>query len=250
MSTSATPAAVEPQQPLSESSRIINTFIAPSQTFTDLKRKSSWWVPYLLLAIMTIAVAFAASQKVGWEQLNENQLKLNPKRAAQMENMPAPDRARAQQMGVVITKAISYGFPLLLLIGLATYAGILLFTFNFGAGAAIGYSTALAVVVYASLPELMRSLLTVIFLYAGVVSPEGFVLQNPIGSNLAALTTPGTAMYVLASGVDVFRIWSIVLTAIGFTYVSRVKRGTSFAIVCAYSAILTLFFAGITALTS
>ena len=79
MSTSATPAAVEPQQPLSESSRIINTFIAPSQTFTDLKRKSSWWVPYLLLAIMTVVVAFAASQKVGWEQLNENQLKLNPK---------------------------------------------------------------------------------------------------------------------------------------------------------------------------
>ena len=80
-----------------------------------------------------------------------------------MENMPAPDRARAQQMGVVITKAISYGFPLLLLIGLAIYAGILLFTFNFGAGAAIGYSTALAVVMYASLPELIRSLLTVIF---------------------------------------------------------------------------------------
>src|SRR5438045_9719113 len=155
-----------------------------------------------------------------------------------MENMPAPDRARAQQMGVVITKAISYGFPVLLLIGLVIYAGILLFTFNFGAGAAIGYSTALAVVMYASLPELIRSLLTVVFLYAGVVSPEGFVLQNPVGSNLWALTTPGTGVYVLASGVDVFRIWSIVLPAIGFPYVSRANRGTSFHLVCVHSPLL------------
>jgi len=249
MSTSATPAAVEPQQPLSESSRIINTFIAPTKTFTDLKRKSSWWVPYLLLAIMTVAVAFTASQKVGWEQLNENQLKLSPKRAAQMENMPAADRARAQQLGVTITKGIAYGFPVLMLIILAIVAGVLLFSFNFGAGAALKYSTALAIVMYASLPELIRGVLTVVFLYAGVVSPDSFVMQNPIGSNLSVLTTPGTAMYALASNVDVFKIWTLALTAIGFTCVSKVKRGTSFAIVFGWFILVTLIGAGFAAMS-
>jgi len=29
--------------PLSEGARIVNTFIAPSKTFTDLRRNASWW---------------------------------------------------------------------------------------------------------------------------------------------------------------------------------------------------------------
>ena len=42
-------------------------------------------------------------------------------------------------------------------------------------------------------------------------------------------------------------IWTLVLTAIGFTYVSKVKKGTSFAIVFGWWAILTL---GATALSA
>ncbi len=42
--------------PLSEPARILNTFIAPSKTFTDLQRKSSWWAPWLLISIVSICL--------------------------------------------------------------------------------------------------------------------------------------------------------------------------------------------------
>jgi hypothetical protein len=249
MSTSASPATIEPQQPLSEPSRIINTFAGPTKTFTDLKRKASWWVPYLLLAIMSIAVAFTAGQKVGWEQMAENQLKLTPKQATQLENLPPDQRQRQMAVRTNIGKYIGYGFPVMLLIILAIVAAILLFSFNFGAGAAVKYGTAMAIVVYASLPELIRGVLTIVFLYTGVVSPDGFVMQNPIGSNLGVLATPGTAMYALFSNVDVFKIWTLVLTAIGFTCVSKVKRGTAFGIVFGWFILVTLIGAGFAAMS-
>lgn len=40
-------------------------------------------------------------------------------------------------------------------------------------------------------------------------------------------------------------IWTLVLTAIGFTCVSKVKKGTSFAVVFGWWAAFTLLTAGL-----
>ncbi len=40
--------------PLSEIARVIDTFSAPSKTFTDVKRSASWWLPFLIGAVVTI----------------------------------------------------------------------------------------------------------------------------------------------------------------------------------------------------
>jgi len=44
----------------------------------------------------------------------------------------------------------------------------------------------------------------------------------------------------VATAVDIFMIWTLVLTAIGFTCVSKVKSGTAYAIVFGWWAVLTL----------
>src|SRR5579862_9748343 len=44
--------------PLSESARIVDIFIAPSKTFTDLHRNASWWAPWLLISISSLAFVF------------------------------------------------------------------------------------------------------------------------------------------------------------------------------------------------
>jgi hypothetical protein len=54
-------------------------------------------------------------------------------------------------------------------------------------------------------------------------------------------------VYGLASALDIFMIWTLVLTAIGFTCVSKVKRGTAFAIVFGWWAIFTLGATGLSA---
>ena len=35
-------------KPLSQAERVVDTFIAPSKTFTDILRSSSWWLPWLI----------------------------------------------------------------------------------------------------------------------------------------------------------------------------------------------------------
>jgi hypothetical protein len=47
-------------------------------------------------------------------------------------------------------------------------------------------------------------------------------------------------LYSLASSLDIFLIWTLILTAIGFSTVSKVKRGTALAIVFGWWAVFTL----------
>ena len=63
---STAPAAAGPP-PLSEPARIINTFIAPGSTFSDIRQNQSWWVPWLLIAAMAVADFAVLGQKIGYE---------------------------------------------------------------------------------------------------------------------------------------------------------------------------------------
>ena len=56
---------------LSEGARIVNTFIAPSKTFTDLRHNASWWAPFLLMAVVSTALVYTAGQKIGFRKIVE-----------------------------------------------------------------------------------------------------------------------------------------------------------------------------------
>ncbi len=71
------------QKPLSEVERVVDTFVAPSKTFTDLRRSANWFVPWLLMAITSVAMVLVVDKKLGMEKVVENQMALQPKQAAQ-----------------------------------------------------------------------------------------------------------------------------------------------------------------------
>ena len=137
----AGPESTALQGGLTEGARIINTFVDPPKTFTDLRRRSNWFVPFILISLFSYALVFAAAQKIGFEQLSENQMRLNHKRMEQIENLPADQQARSREIGVTITKAISYAIPVFFLLVAVIIAAVLMATFNFGMGAEIGIST-------------------------------------------------------------------------------------------------------------
>ena len=83
------PAPEATQAPLSEGARIIDTFIAPSKTFTDLRRSAAWWAPFLLMVIVATALVYTAGQKIGFRKLMENQMQSQPKAQARLDNLPA-----------------------------------------------------------------------------------------------------------------------------------------------------------------
>jgi hypothetical protein len=247
MSSTSGPAPVA-TAPLSEPQRIINIFIAPTKTFTDIRRVARWWAPWLLISLFSYALVGVVAQKIGFEEVTENQLKLSPKRAEQIEKMPPDQRARQIQLSVTITKTISYLIPIANLIYLLVIAAALLATLKFGAGAEISFATALAVVTYSFLPSIIQALLAIASVLAGV-DPEGFNFQNPVASNLGHLVSPATspALYTLLSKIDIFSIWICVLMGIGFAAVTRLKRSTTLAVVFGWYVLVTLVAVGLAA---
>src|SRR5260370_33683042 len=87
------PSTPEPA-PLSEGARIINTFIAPSKTFTDLRRSAAWWGPFLLMVVISTVFVYTAGQKIGFRNIMENQMQAQPKQQARLTQLPSDQAPR------------------------------------------------------------------------------------------------------------------------------------------------------------
>ena len=238
-----------PEVRLSEGARIINTFIAPSKTFTDLRRNASWWAPWIILSIISVAFIYTISRQVGFEQVSRNQI-AHSSRADQFDRLPADQQARQLQLSSKIIAAIGYANPALLLLFLLVETAVLWGTFKVAASAETSFKTAYAIVMYAALPGVIGAILAIISLFAGV-SPEAFDINNPAGTNLAYYLDPeSTGKFVrgMASAVDVFSWWSIVLIGIGFACTSKVKRSTAIIIVAVWFLAFKLLASGLAAL--
>jgi hypothetical protein len=243
-----TPTPASENAPLSEGARIVNTFIAPPKTFTDLRRNASWWAPFLLMVVISTAFVYTAGQKIGFRKIMENQMQAQPKQQARLERLPTDQREQQSEQGAKVTAVISYVFPVITLIIWLIIATVLFATFKFAAGADVSFKVSLAIVVYAALPLMLKSLLALLSIVAGM-SPDSFSFQNPLASNPGYFLSPADNVFIysVASGIDIFMIWTLVLTAIGFTCVSKVKRGTAFAVVFGWWAVFTLVGAALAA---
>lgn len=247
MSTAAMPAPSAP--PLSQAGRVVNTFVAPGKTFADINRSASWWLPILIIAIVSWAFVFTVDKKIGFDKVQENQLKLNTKAQEQLDQLPPDQREQRMQMGAKFTKFISYGFPVIGLIFDTIMALILWGSYSFGAGAQVGFGKSMAIVVYANLVGIVKALLAMVTIFAGA-DPDTFTFQNPVATNLGFLIDPTQhkVLYALGSSIDLINFWIMALVAIGFTYVCKVKKGTSFAIVFGWWAVLTALGVGAAAI--
>ncbi len=240
MSIPASPATTEQMPALSQAERVIDTFVAPTKTFTDIRRSSSWWLPWLIGAILGFALVSVVDKKVGMDKATENQIQLQPKQAAKLEQLPPDQRAAQLEVSTKITRAIAYGFPVVNLVVVAVMAAVLLATFKFGLGTELRFSQAYAISMYAFLPGCIKALLVILTIM--ISGGENFTFQNQLASNLGPLFDPNSShfLYSVASSIDVFNIWILVLTGIGYSCVTRIKRGTCMAVVFGWWAVVTL----------
>jgi len=239
---SATPI---PEAPLSQGARIINTFIAPSKTFTDLRRSASWWAPWLLISIFSLVFIFAIGKQVGFEQVSKNQVE-HSSRADQFDKLPPDQQAKQLQISSKIVGIFAYGSPVLILFYVLIETVVLWLTFKLVMGAETSFGQAYAISFYAGLPGIIGAILGTIVLFAGV-TPDGFDINNPVGTNLAYYLDPETTgkfVRGMASSLDLISIWSIVLVGIGFACTSKVKRSTAIIVVVVWYLVYKLATSG------
>ena len=242
------PAAAPQPAPLSQGARIIDTFIAPSKTFTDLRRSAAWWAPFFFMVLVSTALVYTAGQRIGFRKIMETQMQAQPKAQDRLDRLSPEDREQQLEKGAKVTGIISYVFPVITLIIWLILATLFFATFKIAAGADVSFGASFAIVVYAALPLMLKSVLAIISLLAGV-SPDSFTFQNPVATNPGYFMSPtdGVFLYSLATSVDIFLIWTLVLTAIGFACVGKVKSATSYAIVFGWGI---LFIVGGAALSA
>lgn len=227
--------APAPAAGLSQLDRVVNTFFAPTKTMQDIRRSTSWWVPWLLVSLVSYSLIFSWQQKIGFEKLMDNQIQLNPKAAERMEKATPEQRDQQMKVSIAITKGISYGYPFMMLLTIVIVGGVLMAVFNFGFGAKIRYGQALAVTAYSYLPGMIATVLAVVTVF--LADPDGYDMRRPVASNLGALVsmTDHPALATFLSTFDIFSIWYILLMAIGMTSVSDKKIKTSNAFIAIFS---------------
>jgi hypothetical protein len=168
----ASPASAQEFPPLSEGARIVNTFIAPSKTFTDLRRNASWWGPWLLIAIFSLLFVYAMGRQIGFEQISRNQI-AHSSRADQFDKLPPDQQAKQIHLSANIIRYAAYGSPVLILFYFLISTVVLWVTFKIAAGVETSFGQAYAIVMYAGLPGIIGAILGIVSLFAGV-DPEGF----------------------------------------------------------------------------
>ena len=234
---------------LSQVERVVDTFIAPSKTFKDILRSTSWWLPFLLLVLASLVTTVVVEKQVGWERVAENQIHQNPKQEARLADLTEPQRAAQLRVAGVINRYISYGSFLLILIFVSLFALIYWASFNFGLGARTTFGQMFAVCMYASLPRLLTMLLSIVTLLFGG-SAETYDVRNPVGTNLGYyMPDAGPALKTALSFFDVIGLWQLALLVIGMAIVAKVSRGKAAAVVVGWWLIGLIVSVGIAIVT-
>jgi hypothetical protein len=235
---------------LNEIQRIVDTFIAPSKTFTDIKRNASWWVPWLIGVIITLAFGYVVQQKIGWDKAYTNILHQSPAQQQKIESLPADQQARALTMGANITKYSFWAVPILGLISSIVAAAVLMATINFGFGGTAKFGQILAVWMYATLPWAIQGILGTITTW--FVDPDSFNLKNFVGTNLGYYMPndwPKTRV-ALGTAIDIFTIWALVLLTIGCAIAGKIKKGQSATAIWGWWVVVTILFKVVPAMFS
>ncbi len=243
--------AIEPQG-MSEAGRLTGIFWEPRPVFEDLAQRPRFWVPLLILSAFAVVYMVTFTRVVGWESVYRQQMSSNP----QLAQMPAEQRQQAlQTMTKVVGPVASIAAVVGPAMGMLVISVVLLGCFNLLGGAGIKFRQAFSITCYSSLPSVLATIgaLTVMLLK----NPEDFSLQNPLPLNVGAFLTPGTTapwLLRLATSIDAFTIWAILLLALGFSVAAAQKKtkmsyGQALMLVLIPWALYVVVVVGIAAIT-
>jgi hypothetical protein len=232
---------------LTQWQRVTNTFAAPAKTFEDIKRgNKSWWLPLIIGALFTYILFGAIYQKIGMQQVMDNQVRMDPKAQERMAEANPQQREMGNKIAIWATEGAFIGGPVIAMGVVAVMSLVLMATINFGFGGRAKFSELFAVSYYAWLPEILRAILGTIVIYSGM-APESFNIKNFVPTNLGAFLDPvetNKALYTLATWLDAVTIWRLVLLGMGIAIVAGTKRSSGYIAVFGWWVLMLLIAVG------
>ncbi len=231
----------ERQKGLSPIERVVDAYVSPEQTFLDIRRNASWWLPFLIGVAISLAFTFAVDKQIGFDKVAEASINRSSQAQERLSGVPEAQREQAIHTIATTTRIISYAYPVVSLLVSLLAAAILMASFNLGLGAKVKYKEYFAVWFYAGLPLVLKFLLAAIAIFAGV-SAEQFDIQNPVGTNIAWFLSSDLPQWLrtLLTSADIFTIWTVILLIVGCATVARVKRSSAAVVVIGWWVLIIL----------
>jgi hypothetical protein len=235
----------EPEQPeMSEVGTVFNIFLEPGRTFEDLRRKPRFIIAGLIIIAFISAFTFIFAAKIGDEPMKRfitQQIDKSP----QAGSITPQQKEQSVQLQLTIQTVIRYVLPVFFIIFFLL--GALIYWLGAKAfGGDMGFTQALSVWVYSSLPTtVITILMNLIVLF--LKSPDDIDIATSqrglFQANLAFFVN-GKAMPVLAtllSVIDLFQIWAWILAAIGLKKVGKLSGASAWTIILILALIGVIF---------
>lgn len=215
--------------------RIIGVLFSPDATMASIARRPDWVLPLILLLITSLAAGVIMAPRVDFGAATREAMEQN-------KNVPQEQVDKAVRISNSVGKVVMYCAPVLSAIGLLVIAGVLLLAFRlFGGGG--DFKQAFSVTCYASIPTIIKSVVTLVIILAkgGVVPAQ--TLATLVRSNLGFLADYKSSpmAFALLSSFDIFSIWFLALLIIGFAYLAGVSKVKSAVIIISLWIVVLLF---------
>lgn len=214
---------------------MIGIFLSPVETMRDIARRPDFLAALLVIVAVSLACTALVIRHVDFQSDIRASFEESGRK------MSAEQSERALKWGVAIGKTAAWAAPALMPLWWAIYAGIVLMLFRMF-GADLTFRQSFAVKIYSVLPGLLRGIVIAI-----VTASRGTIparsLATIVRSNpgfLADLKTQ-PVLFALLSQLDVFTIWTVVLSIIGYAFAANVSR-TKAAIAIGTLFVIGLFF--------
>jgi hypothetical protein len=213
------PTADNAAPPMSEASRIINVYFDPKKAFTDIAARPSWIAPVVLLIVAACAFTYTYTTHIGWEHY----IRQTMENSSRAQNLPADQRETQITQGAKFAPIFGYaGSVIFIPVAALVIGGVLLGMVKVMGGSPT-FKQMFGISAHAMLPGLISTVLAIVVMFTK--NPDDFNLQNPLFFNLGALMEPppnsGKFLYSLATSIDLFSIWTILLLAVGISVAAR-----------------------------
>jgi hypothetical protein len=211
-----------PAAPMSEFDRLVGVLFDPKPAFADIAARPRWWVPILLLTVLTVVFVVLFAQRVGWEGVLRQQLASN----SRFQQLSPEQQEQTLQQQMRFVPVVGYVQSVLSTVVFALIlSGVFLFVFNVLGGSEIPFKKAFAVCSYGGLPLGVKAVVAGVIMF--LKAPADFDITNPVASNLGAFLDPNSMPAWLVSvgtSVDIFSLWMLLLLATGFAAAGRRLR--------------------------
>jgi Yip1 domain len=220
MASPPQPAATPPApRRMSSAARLVGVFVSPGKTFADIAAEPHFILAWCVMAVAGLAFGYVVLHRVGALTLARQQLEASARgRALSPGQLDAAAATAAKFFSISF-----YASPATNIIFLCLFGALFLGIANFLLGYEANYKQALAVTTHAYLVQTVYALLMILVI-ALMPNPQNFQLANPMASNPGYFLDKATTspfLYQLATRIDLFTFWTIILLAIGISKLGR-----------------------------